>query len=575
MWPIRRELERLKEQRVLKFEVFSVTRDVEKYLNLGRHMLEETWARCGTSADVLPRVFKSLHLYELFGGATADDFSPKQMEEAVEILLGEVETARRSRGPVSDTSQILKRVLDKLLQMITQTRGVRPLSGGKLPDVQFESLLREGSMMEIWRRMNCLQDKGGLLSLRDAIRSTLKTLPGHRLRLFVRILHCVCNPTTVPYYLGLSSVTNSGTPHELSNVVINATLTAELHSMPYETAAQRKDILESPLLTEKQQNKLASLLSHQYCAGGSSECDEGFRPLSPYGKVYEKKSPSVKHPFPRRDLSLRSHPAFRSNPKSIYLRSDLRNAQHQLVGGGGNFGPSSPSSRGTYSTSASFTTSPRQAALSSERQVYRPSSARPEWRPSSPIIQTYRTLDGRPTCRPRPQSATTRPPPRWQDAGSCTYVDGMPMPVPIASRPSYIPPGTEGGSSEKGKSTRSRTDINSSEGNSTTRNPYDTSFFFPTRKGDDFHIRRPHSSTTVRNSSGKGANRIRCGAFRPASVGGYGGNARRGDGAVTSYWWNEEEDAGDEEYEQIDVRYETPNQAVTRFRSMLAQAEAF
>jgi hypothetical protein len=40
-------------------------------------------------------------------------------------------------------------------------------------------------------------------------------------------------------------------------------------------------------------------------------------------------------------------------------------------------------------------------------------------------------------------------------------------------------------------------------------------------------------------------------------------------------WWNEEEEAGDEEYEQIDVRYETPNQAVSRFRSLLAQAEAF
>eukprot|EP00397_Hematodinium_sp_SG-2012_P021126 GEMP01021803.1.p1 GENE.GEMP01021803.1~~GEMP01021803.1.p1 ORF type:complete len:566 (+),score=135.42 GEMP01021803.1:153-1850(+) len=300
---VREELERLKFQRVLQFEVFSIINDVEQFAVIGRKILLETWIQRGSSADVLPRVFQALHLYELYG-ARLDDFSTKAMEKAIESLLGEIESERLRHYPVSDIAQRLKHVQDKLLQLIAATRGTRPLTGGRATtgDLQFESLLRDGTLLDLWKRIQELFVKtGGLLCIRDALVATLKTLPAHRLKIFVRLFHCVVHPHAVPYYLALKAPNGM---HQLAAVVANAIISADLHSMPYETSKQRKEIMQSSALTQKQQQKLDALLSHQYCTK-DPDCERPSiypAPLSPYERWRESSavksySRSVRQPL--------------------------------------------------------------------------------------------------------------------------------------------------------------------------------------------------------------------------------------------------------------------------------------
>lgn len=297
-WNLRLELQKLQQKRVLQFEIFSVVRNLDDLAALGRKILRRNRIYRNTTHGVLPNAFQTLRLHELYG-VYADEFSDMDMEDAIEILLGEMETERWRYYPLSETAQHLKRVQESLIDLIASTRGIRtvvPL-GGLRVDRHFETLLYEGGLRDLWKKIHSLAaNESGLLAVRETLIATLKHLPPHRLRVVVELLHLLLNFRDSRYK----------EDRKLTTIVVNATLCAGLDSMPYDTSKQRKEILFSPILTEKQQDKLDELLAHQYDARypqGRPRSDPPAR-VSPYERMRDEPK---SYPLMRRPYNLGDH----------------------------------------------------------------------------------------------------------------------------------------------------------------------------------------------------------------------------------------------------------------------------
>merc|ERR550534_1858745 len=176
------------------------------------------------------------------------------------------------------------------------------------------------------------------------------------------------------HHLGVKpSVTGNS---ELCAVVVNATLTADLHSAPYDNSSQRREIVESPLLTQKQKQKLETLLSHLYCQAPSDNDGGAYFSRSSFEADRSTILPS-----------LPALPSWRPE-KCRRPRSALRYSSR----------PSSGHSSTTRPSSG--TLSPYR--LAQERQVYippsysfgsttrRPTSAQVCRRPASPTPRNFR-----------------------------------------------------------------------------------------------------------------------------------------------------------------------------------------